>query len=104
VASPEDAQWRRPTEPAATPPESPAAASTPWRSEYSGPPPNIPPPHDWRPEFVVHPSPPRPLPTQDHADLDAREQSARTLTYGFGLVAGALLLIVLCALCGRALF
>lgn len=105
MTSPHDAQWRRPAEPAApqgAPP--PAAEDTPWRPGYTGPPPNTPPPHDWRPEFIVQPAPPRPLPAQNHAEIDAREQSARTLTYGIGLVAGALLLIVLCALCGRVLF
>lgn len=52
----------------------------------------------------MQPADPRALPAQNHAEIDAQEQSARTVTYGVGLVAGAILLIVLCALCGRALF
>lgn len=100
---PEDAQWRRPAD--AAPERDPAPPDdTPWRPAYAGPPPNTPPPTGWRPEFVVQPAAPRTLPGQDHADLDAQEQSARTVTYGIGLVAGAILLIVLCTLCGRALF
>jgi hypothetical protein len=102
VTIPEDEHWRRPANP--VPDRERPPDGTPWRPEYAGPPPSAPPPPGWRPELVVQPSPPRPLPPQDHADLDAREQSARTLTYGIGLVAGAILLIVLCALCGRALF
>jgi hypothetical protein len=50
------------------------------------------------------PAPPRELPPQDHAELDTAEQSARTVTYGIGMVAGAILLIVMCALCSRVLF
>ena len=36
--------------------------------------------------------------------LDAQEREARTITYGIGMVAGAVLLVVLLVLCGRALF
>jgi hypothetical protein len=36
------------------------------------------------------------------AALDAQEKEERTLTYGIGLVAGAILLVVLLILCGRA--
>lgn len=99
----DDAQWRRPTEqPAPGPP--PQSPEVPWRPTYPGPPPTTPPPKDWRPEFVVQPAAPRQLPGQDHAALDAQERAARTLTHGIGLVAGAVLLVVLCALCARALF
>lgn len=101
VTTPEDAGWRRPADGAAE--REPPQTGVPPRP-YAGPPPNVPPPPGWRPEFVVEPAPPRPLPPQDHADLDAQERSARTLTYGIGLVAGAIMLIALCALCGRALF
>jgi hypothetical protein len=50
------------------------------------------------------PAPPRQLPTQNHPELDMAEQSARTVTYGIGMVAGAIVLIVVCALCSRILF
>jgi len=54
--------------------------------------------------MLVQPPPPRDLPAQDLETLDAQEREARTLTYGVGMVAGAILLIVLLVLCGRALF
>jgi hypothetical protein len=47
--------------------------------------------------------PPRPLPAQDLTALDTEEQQARTVTYGVGMVAGAILLVLLFVLCGRAL-
>ena len=108
MTNPDDAFWRRPAaaEPdrEATPPAAPPVGQAGQTgSGYAGPPASTPPPPGWRPQFVVQPAPPRQLPAQDHADLDAQERSARTLTYGIGLVAGAILLIVLCAICGRAL-
>jgi hypothetical protein len=36
--------------------------------------------------------------------LDEKERSARTVTYGVGLVAAAVALILMCLLCARALF
>jgi hypothetical protein len=73
-------------------------------AQYVGPPPTAAPPSAWRPEHIVEPAAPRRLPAQDHAVIDADEARARTLTYGIGIVTGAVLLILLCALCGRALF
>jgi hypothetical protein len=52
----------------------------------------------------VQPPPPRPLPAQDLPGLDFAEGSARTLTYGIGMVGGAVLLVVMCLFCSRALF
>jgi hypothetical protein len=54
--------------------------------------------------MLVQPPPPRDLPVQDLETLEVQEREARTLTYGVGMVAGAILLIVLLVLCGRALF
>jgi hypothetical protein len=71
---------------------------------YQGPPPTIAPPAGWSPPQVVQPAPPRSLPRQDHAAIDEDEARARTLTRGLAMVAGALLLVLLCSLCGRALF
>jgi hypothetical protein len=48
--------------------------------------------------------PPRPLPPQDLDALDTQEQQSRTVTYGVGIIAGAILLIVLFILCGRTVF
>jgi hypothetical protein len=51
---------------------------------------------------VVAPPDPRHLPTQDHARIDDAEARARTLTNGVGILAGAIFVIALCALCARA--
>lgn len=100
----DDSPWRRPADKPATPGPPPQSPEVPWRPAYSGPPASSPPPPGWRPEVVLQPPAPRSLPPQDHAALDAQERAARTLTQGIGLVAGAVLLVVLCALCARALF
>ncbi len=41
---------------------------------------------------------------QDERALDEAERSARTVTYGIGMIAGAVLLVVVCLLCSRVLF
>jgi hypothetical protein len=96
----DDRQWRRPSTPE---PEPALAPPTPPQPVYTGPPRGTPPPPDWRPRTLVQVPPPRQLPAQDEAALDEREQQSRTITYGVGMVAGAILLIVLFIVCGRAL-
>ena len=100
---PDDEYWRqpdpsypadRPTQPVAEPAAPP----------YTGPPRTDPPPADWRPPTVAQPPPPRSMPAQDIDALDEAEGSARTVTYGVGMVAGAIALILMCLLCARALF
>lgn len=54
--------------------------------------------------MVVQPPAPRQMPAQDLNGIEAEERSARTVTYGIGMIAGAALLIVICLLCSRALF
>jgi len=71
---------------------------------YDGPPPSTAPPKGWHPPRIVEPAPPRRLPPQDHQRLDEEEARARTFTQGMSLVVGAILLIVLLAVCARALF
>jgi hypothetical protein len=44
------------------------------------------------------------MPGQDLDALDESERSARTVTYGVGLVVGAIALILMCLLCARVLF
>jgi hypothetical protein len=44
------------------------------------------------------------MPAQDMDALDEDEGSARTVTYGIGLVAGAIALLLMCLLCARAIF
>jgi hypothetical protein len=99
VTGSDDSQWRRP----GGEPPSGAPRAEPSPAPYTGPPRSTPPPPDWRPKLLIQPPPPRSLPRQDMDALDAREKEERTLTYGVGLVAGAVLLVVLLILCGRAL-
>jgi hypothetical protein len=100
----EDAHWRRPPgEPVQPEQVRPVATVRPSPS-YAGPPRSVPPPPGWQPPVVVEPAPPRTLPAQDHEALDVQEQSARTLTIGIGMLAGAVMLVILLLVCGRALF
>jgi hypothetical protein len=52
----------------------------------------------------MQPLPPRELPIQDLAGIETSERSARTLTLGVGMLAGAIALIMTCLLCSRLLF
>jgi hypothetical protein len=91
--------WRRPaSEPPETSPPIPPAAS------YTGPPPTRSAGPAWRPRTLIKVPPARQLPPQDDAALDEQERSARTVSYGVGMVAGAIALIVLIVLCGRVIF
>jgi hypothetical protein len=65
---------------------------------YLGPPPTTPPPPGWRPPVVIRPLPPRELPPQDHAALDAAERTARRVTWALAATAGAIALVVACML------
>jgi hypothetical protein len=47
--------------------------------------------------------PPRTLPVQDLPQLEAAEQQARTITYGIAMVTGAIMLVLMLILCGRAI-
>jgi hypothetical protein len=98
----DDEFWRRPADGAPPPPEPPPAE--PAAPAYPGPPPSAPPPKGWRPPVVMHPPAPRELPRQDVSGIDEAERSARTLTYGIGMIAAAILAVVICLLCSRALF
>ncbi|SDT76180.1 hypothetical protein SAMN04489716_7537 [Actinoplanes derwentensis] len=99
----DDAFWQRP-DPAAESLGRPEPAPKAEPIGYSGPPRATPPPADWRPPTVAHPPPPRRLPAQDDEALDQAEGSARTVTYGVGLVAGAIALVIICLLCSRLFF
>ncbi len=100
----DDAFWRRPEQADPSRPEADRPTAAPQPAPYAGPPRAAPPPSGWRPPTVAQPPLPRALPTQDEAAIDEAESSARTLTYGIGMVAGAILLIVMCLLCSRLLF
>ncbi|MPZ27178.1 MAG: hypothetical protein GEV12_12400 [Micromonosporaceae bacterium] len=71
---------------------------------YPGPPPTTPPPPGWRPPVVSRPAPPRELPPQDHAALDAAERTARRLSLAIAAVAGVVGLVIACGLAGRVVF
>ena len=102
----DDLRWRRP--PARSdipaPGTAPPPLTRPAPPAYNGPPRTTPPPRDWRPRLVIQPEPPRELPAQDLVALNSEEREARTITYGVGMVAGAILLVVVLLLCGRVLF
>ncbi|GIH12547.1 translation initiation factor 2 [Rugosimonospora africana] len=105
----DDLQWRRPPggqtgRPDASGEPAPGQAPRGDAPPYAGPPRTTPPPAEWHPRTLIQTPPPRPMPHQNPEELDAREKETRTVTYGVGMVAGAVLLIVLFVLCGRALF
>ncbi|HEX2418357.1 MAG TPA: translation initiation factor 2 [Micromonosporaceae bacterium] len=94
-----DAYWRRPAE---SPAEVAAPAHPPPpEPKYSGPPRGVPPPLGWRTPVVAEPHSPRPMPKQDHTAMDAAERDARTVTYGVGILAGAILLVLMFVICAR---
>ncbi|WP_306469442.1 translation initiation factor 2 [Actinoplanes sp. DH11] len=105
TSEPDDAYWQRP-DPAAEPLGRPEPDEPQQRAEppYPGPPRTDPPAPHWRPPTIAHPPPPRALPGQDIDALDEAEGSARTVTYGIGLVAGAVAIILMCLLCARVFF
>ena len=82
----------------------PPAARAGGATGYSGPPRTNPPPRDWHPTVVPQPPPPRMMPAQDMDALDEDEGAAKTVTYGIGLVAGAIAVILFCLLGARILF
>jgi hypothetical protein len=108
AGEPDDAFWRRPAgspadgESLGRPPADRGPAGEAPR--YAGPPPSQPPPPGFRTPHVVRPAPPRELPEQDLPALEQEERDARTLTLGIGMIAGAVVLILVCLLCSRALF
>ncbi|OJF15694.1 translation initiation factor 2 [Couchioplanes caeruleus] len=106
TGSDDDAYWRRPDAAAGDPfgAERPTAPPEPRPPAYEGPPRPAPASPLWRPPVVSEPPPPRSMPAQDMEALDESEGAARTITYGVGLVAGAIALIVMFLLCARAIF
>jgi hypothetical protein len=95
--------WRRPegvTGAGPRPPEPQVVVPPP----YAGPPRPVPARPEWRPRTLIEIPPAHKLPPQDDAALDEREKEARTVTYGVGMITGAVALIIMIILCGRALF
>ncbi|WP_141907822.1 hypothetical protein [Micromonospora sp. A202] len=82
----------------------PSVPTGPPASGYAGPPPSVPPPSGWRPPVHLQPAPPRRLPPQDMAELDAAEQRSQRVTYGFGAAAAVVLVVLFCLLCSRVIF
>lgn len=104
--SDDDAFWRRPEQDGETGfgLQRPPAAPMPPAPAYSGPPRVPPPPPQWQPPVVAQPPPPRSMPGQDVEAVKEAEGSARTVTYGIGMVAAAILVVIMCLLCSRILF
>jgi hypothetical protein len=96
----DEQQWRRPA-PGHEPPPPPAKPTEPV---YTGPPRTDAAAATWRPKTVLQLPPPHRLPPQDDGVIDRREHQARTVTYGVGMIAGAVAIVVLIVLCGRVLF
>ena len=96
----DEQQWRRPA--AGQEPAAPSAPAT--DPIYTGPPRADAAAARWRPRTVLQVAAARRLPPQDDAVIDGQEHQARTVTYGVGMIAGAVALIVLIVLCGRVLF
>jgi hypothetical protein len=71
---------------------------------YSPPPVMASPPVTWRPQLVVRTAPPRRLPAQDIAAIEASETHARAFTRSVGLGAGVIIVVVLCIVCARTIF
>lgn len=63
-------------------------------AQYPGPPISPAPDPAWHPDVVEPVDPPRLLPAQDHAALDAAERSATRFTLLVGLIAGVTLALV----------
>ena len=97
----DDAYWQRPDEAYEAARREPEVPPEP---PYSGPPRTDPPPPHWHPPVIAQPPPPREMPAQDLDAIADAEGSARTVTYGVGMVAGAIAVIVMCLLCARVLF
>ena len=99
-AAPGDDYWRRPPEGAesaeAKPQEQPKEPEP-----YTGPPTSTPPPKGWRPPVVVPTPPPREMPSQDQDAMDANERSTRVVTYGVGIFAAAVVLVLVFIVCAR---
>ncbi|MGH3727481.1 MAG: translation initiation factor 2 [Micromonosporaceae bacterium] len=94
-----DAYWRRPANGDSPPAAGAAREEAP--PGYDGPPPNSPPPTGWRTPTVAEPHAPRTLPEQDEPVIEEAEREARTVTYGVGIVAGAIVLVLLFVVCAR---
>jgi hypothetical protein len=100
----DDEYWQRPDANYDASHPLPSAPASDPAPPYTGPPRTDPPPPHWRPPTVAQPPPPRTMPAQDMDALDEAEGSARTVTYGVGLVVGAIALLLMCLLCSRILF
>ncbi|MBA3489941.1 MAG: translation initiation factor 2 [Longispora sp.] len=89
-----DDYWRRPAEPTGRPPEDEHQWATPGPG-YAGPPQSAPPGPDWQPPSLVNVSAPRVLPEQDHEKIDQDELTARSVTFGIGMLSVAAIVILL---------
>ncbi len=100
----DESLWRRPTDGTPTSPVVPPLGTPEHGPTYAGPPRGTPAPPNWRPPTLIEAPAARRLPEQSDAALDEQERSARTITYGVGMIAGAIALILLFVICGRLVF
>jgi hypothetical protein len=96
----DDEYWRRPAE-GAEPEPVRAEPTRPEPVDYSGPPAATPPPPGWRPPVLVPTPPPREMPAQDQQVIDTEERGARVVSYGVGIFAGAVVLVLIFVVCAR---
>lgn len=96
-----DAVWRRPTD--SDPAVSEPTGTTDQPAGYTGPPRGGPPPRYLRAPVIQQLPPPRALPPQDHAEIDAEEQQARVVTYVVAIVFGVLVVLLMLFIALRAL-
>lgn len=96
-----DEYWRRPAEGAESQGAGPVEPARPEPVEYTGPPTSTPPPPGWKPPVVVPTPPPRAMPEQDQQVMDANEGSTKAVTYGVGIFAAAVVLVLIFIVCAR---
>jgi hypothetical protein len=96
--------WRRPGDDTPTSPTVPGFGTASDGPVYTGPPRGTPAPPNWRPPTLIQAPAARNLPEQSDGALDEQERAARTITYGVGMITGAIALILLFVICGRLVF
>ncbi|MDQ1657437.1 MAG: hypothetical protein QOD41_2520 [Cryptosporangiaceae bacterium] len=85
----DDAYWRRPAEGSAQP--APPVREPSGQPAYAGPPRTVRPgPHSAPVPLIQQLPPPRALPPQDHAAIDAAEREATVVTYAVAIAIGVL--------------
>jgi hypothetical protein len=90
----DDAVWRRPAAGSAEPAAARPAPERPAPPVYTGPPPTVPVAGPVGGPVIHQLPPPRQLPPQDHAALDAAERQAQLVSYGAGITIAVILALL----------